>query len=300
MSLNVSLSGIEWKNPVTTASGTFGTAKEMSGLYDISRLGAITVKGVAPMAWSGNPPPRIGETYGGMLNAVGLQNGGIDSFVNDELPDLLAVGTNIIVNVCGRTMEDYVAVIERLSTEKVDMLELNISCPNVSKGGIAFGTNSELTFELVKMCKQAARQPLYVKLSPNVTDIAEIATAAEAAGADGITLINTLLGMSIDIKRKKPLLGNVFGGLSGPAIMPVALRSVYQVYKKVSIPIIGMGGISSAEDAVMFLMAGASAVAVGTANLIKPGIVLDIIDGIEDYVKENGLKSITDIVGIAH
>jgi len=298
--MKIKLSGIEWKNPVTTASGTFGSGREFAEFFDIGRLGAVTVKGVSLAPWKGNPPPRIAETYGGMLNSIGLQNPGVEAFIRDDIPFLRGFDTNIIVNVCGREMDEYVSVIERLAQADIDMLELNISCPNVSAGGITFGTDSRLTHELVKRCKNAAKQPLYVKLSPNVTDITEIAKAAEAAGADGLTMINTLIGMKIDINKKRPLLGNIIGGLSGPAVKPVAVRMVYQVYKAVKIPIIGMGGISTGEDAVEFMLAGASAVAVGTAGLINPTAAIDVIDGIEQYVKEQGFNDITDIVGLAH
>ncbi|MCL2702160.1 MAG: dihydroorotate dehydrogenase [Defluviitaleaceae bacterium] len=298
--MRVNLSGVEWKNPVTTASGTFGSGREFAEFFELGKLGAVTVKGVSLKPWAGNPPPRIAETFGGMLNSIGLQNPGVEAFIRDDIPFLRGFNVNIIVNVCGNSIDEYAAVIERLASADIDMLELNISCPNISSGGIAFGTDSRLTHEVVKRCKAAARQPLFVKLSPNVTDIAEIAKAAEAGGADGLSLINTLVGMKIDIRRKKPLLGNRVGGLSGPAIMPVAVRAVYQVYKAVRIPIIGMGGITTGSDAVEFLMAGASAVAVGTAGLINPYAVIEVIEGIEQFMQNEGYSNIKEIVGCAH
>lgn len=298
--MSVNLSGIEWKNPVATASGTFGFGREFAEIFDLGALGAVTVKGVSAKPWPGNRPPRVAETHGGMLNAIGLQNPGVDAFIRDDLPFLRGFDTKIIVNVCGHSADEYVAVTHRLAAARVDMLELNISCPNIAEGGIAFGTDAKLVYDLVRRCKDAARQPLYVKLSPNVTDIAEIARAAEAAGADGLTLINTLIGMKIDIEQKKPLLANKTGGLSGPAIMPVAVRAVYQVYGAVKIPIIGMGGISNGEDAVQFLLAGARAVAVGTANLIKPTAALDVISGIGIYLERHGCHDINEIIGLAH
>lgn len=298
--LSVSLSGVLWKNPVTTASGTFASGKEHSEFIDISRLGAVTVKGVSPVPWQGNPPPRVAETFGGMLNAIGLENPGVDAFIRNDLPFLRGYNTNIIVNVCGHSLNEYLTVIERLAQTDADMLELNISCPNISAGGMAFGTDPKLTYETVRACKTKARQPLYVKLSPNVTSITEIARAAEAGGADGLSLINTLLGMRIDIEKRAPILGNKTGGLSGPAILPVALRMVYQVYEAVKIPIIGMGGIMTGADAIEFMLAGASAVAVGTAGLIDPVAPLRVIQGIAEYLTAHGYKNPAEIVGAAH
>ena len=298
--MEINLSGVKWKNPVTTASGTFGSGREFEEYFDLNILGAITVKGVSLKPWPGNPPPRVVETFGGMLNSIGLQNPGVKDFIKDDIPFLRGYTAKIIVNVWGHKIEDYVAVIECLTEADVDMLELNISCPNIAEGGMVFGTDAKLTQDLVSRCKKAARQPLYVKLTPNVTSISEIAKAAEAAGADGLTLINTLLGMKIDINRKRPLLGNKMGGLSGPGIMPVAVRAVYQAYEAVKIPIIGMGGISSWEDAIEFFLAGARAVAVGTAGLINPMAAPAVIEGIEAYLIRHGYECIEDIVGLAH
>lgn len=294
------IAGVEWKNPVTTASGTFGSGREYSEFFNLSRLGAVTVKGVSAEPWNGNVPPRIAETYGGMLNSIGLQNPGVAEFVKNDVPFLRRFDTKIIVNVCGHDSAEYRRAVEMLAEADVDMLELNISCPNVSRGGMSFGSDAKLTAAVVAECKKAARRPLIVKLSPNVTDICEIARAAEASGADAISLINTLLGMKIDINKRVPVLYNKVGGLSGPAIMPVAVRMVYQVYEAVKIPLIGMGGIMTGGDAVEFLLAGASAVAVGTAGFTNPYAAVEVIDGIEAYLRENGLNSISEIIGAAH
>ncbi len=280
-----------------TASGTFGSGREFSEYMDIGRLGAITVKGVSERPWKGNPPPRIAETASGMLNSVGLQNNGVEHFIKEDLPFLKKSGTKIIVNVAGHSINEYKNVVSRLATEDIDFLELNISCPNVSEGGQAFGTNPSVVERVVSEVKKCAKQPLIVKLSPNVTDITETAKAAESAGADALSLINTLLGMKIDIKTRKPVLANKVGGLSGPAIKPIAVRMVWQVSKAVSIPVIGMGGIKSGEDALEFIMAGAHAFAVGCANFSNPTVTLSIIDYIEKYLSDNNL-TLEDIRGI--
>jgi len=297
--LEIKIAGIPWKNPVTTASGTFGSGREFADFFDLSVLGAVTVKGVSAKPWLGAPPPRIAETYGGMLNAVGLQNPGADEFVSKDIPFLRQFNTNIVVNICGHTIEEYVSVVERLAGEDVDMLELNISCPNVSEGGITFGTDPKMVHQVVSAVKKAAKQPLIVKLSPNVTDIVEIAKTAEAAGADALSMINTLLGMKIDINSRKPILGNKQGGLSGSAIHPVAVRMVYHVFRAVNIPIIGMGGISTAEDAIEMILAGAKGIAVGTANFADPMKIPSIIEGIENYLLRNNINDINDIIGSA-
>lgn len=298
MNLSVEIAGVKMKNPVTTASGTFGSGAEYSQFVDLSRLGAVTTKGVANIPWPGNPTPRIAETYGGMLNAIGLQNPGIDVFVKRDIPYLKEQNATIIVNVCGKSVEDYVEVVERLSDEPVDLLEINVSCPNVKEGGIAFGQDPKALYEITKELKAKAKQPIMMKLSPNVTDITEMARAAEAAGSDALSLINTLTGMKIDIQKRKILLANQTGGMSGPAIKPVAVRMVYQVAKAVKVPILGMGGIATAEDALEFLMAGATAVAVGTANFRNPFATIEVIEGIEAYMKENGIDDIHELIGI--
>lgn len=298
MSLEVNFAGLTFKNPVTTASGTFGSGMEYSEFVNLDRLGAVTTKGVANVPWEGNPTPRIAETHSGMLNAIGLQNPGIDTLIQRDLPFLHEKNARIIVNVCGRSMEDYVEVVERLAEEDVDMLEINISCPNVKAGGIAFGQKPEMAEEITKAVKKVAKQPVIMKLSPNVTDITEMAKAVEAGGADGVSLINTLTGMKIDVARKTFAIANKTGGMSGPCVKPVAVRMVYQVANAVKIPILGMGGIQNTEDALEFLMAGATMVAVGTANFFNPSATTEIIDGLERYVKEEGLSSIMDIVGI--
>lgn len=298
MNKSVSIGSVELKNPVMTASGTFGSGREYADFIDLSRLGAVVVKGVSIEPWNGNPPPRIAETYGGMLNSIGLQNPGVEAFVREDIPFLRGFDTKIIVNICGHTVDEYVAVTEALAEADVDMLELNISCPNVSAGGITFGTDHRMVERVVSQVKKRAKQPLIVKLSPNVTDITEIAKAAEHAGADALSLINTLLGMKIDIARKRPVLHNKMGGLSGPAIKPVAVRMVYQTAKAVKIPIIGMGGIMTGEDAVEFIMAGATAVAVGTASFHNPFAAVEVLEGIERYMNEYGVEDIGDIRGI--
>ena len=295
MDLRVNLAGITLKNPVMTASGTFGSGQEFAEFVDLSQLGAVVTKGVASVPWAGNPTPRIAETYGGMLNAVGLQNPGIDVFVERDVPFLAKYDTRIIVNVCGRTTEDYCEVAERLASQPVDMLEINISCPNVEEGGIAFGQNADSVEAITKAVKKHAKQPIIMKLSPNVTDIAEMAKAAEAGGADALSLINTITGMKIDIHSRKFALANKTGGLSGPAIHPVAVRMVYQ--QAVKIPIIGMGGIMTAEDAIELILAGASAVAVGTANFRNPQVTMEVVQGIRDYMEEYGVEDINDLVG---
>lgn len=297
MNTAVTIAGVEWKNPVTTASGTFGSGREYGELVDLNALGAVTTKGVANVPWEGNPTPRVAETYGGMLNAIGLQNPGIDTFLRRDIPFLKQYDTRIIVNVCGRTEADYIDVVERLSDQPVDLLEINISCPNVKHGGIAFGQDPKAVEQITAQMKKHARQPVIMKLSPNVTDITEMARAAEAGGADALSLINTLTGMQIDVKKRTFALANRTGGLSGPAIKPVAVRMVYQVAQTVKLPIIGMGGISTAEDALEFLMAGATAVAVGTAQFRNPYAALQIIRGIQTYMEENRVEDIRELIG---
>ena len=297
MNTKVNIAGVEFKNPVMVASGTFGSGAEYGEFVDLNRLGAVVTKGVANVPWSGNPTPRIVETHGGMLNAIGLQNPGIDTLIARDLPYLYEHGAHIIVNVCGRSKEDYVEVVERLADEDVDMLEINISCPNVKAGGIAFGQKPEMAEEITKAVKAVAKQPIVMKLSPNVTDITEMAKAVEAGGADGVSLINTLTGMKIDVARKTFALANQTGGMSGPCVKPVAVRMVYQVANAVSIPVLGMGGVQNTEDALEFLMAGATMVAVGTANFFNPYVTSQIIDGLEEYVKKEKLSSIRDIIG---
>ena len=294
----VKIAGVEFKNPVTVASGTFGHGEEFADLVDINRLGAVTTKGVANIPWEGNPTPRIAEVYGGMLNAIGLQNPGVDTFIERDLKFLKEKDTKIIVNVCGRSVEDYIETVERLSDEDVDMFEINISCPNVSHGGIAFGTNIESVSEITKQMKANSKKPIIMKLSPNVTDITEIARAAEAAGSDALSLINTITGMKIDINKRCFSIANKTGGMSGPAIKPIALRMVYQVANAVKIPIIGMGGISTFEDAIEFMLAGATMVSVGTANFINPNASIEIAEGIEKYLENNGFKDVNEIIGL--
>lgn len=298
MDMRVNIAGVEWKNPVTVASGTFGSGAEFAEFVDLNRLGAVTTKGVANVPWAGNPTPRVAETYGGMMNAVGLQNPGIDVFCERDIPFLRQYDTRIIVNVCGRSVEDYCEVVERLADEDVDMLEINISCPNVKEGGIAFGQNPRAAEEITKAVKKYAAQPVIMKLSPNVTSIAEMAKAVEAGGADAVSLINTITGMKIDIRRKAFLLANRTGGVSGPAIHPIAVRMVYEAANAVKVPVIGMGGIASAEDAIEMILAGASAVSVGTANFYDPAVTMEIVDGIENYMKEQGFDTVADMVGI--
>ena len=280
-----------------TCSGTFGSGMEYAEFVDLSRLGAVVTKGVANVPWPGNPTPRVAEVYGGMLNAIGLQNPGIDVFCERDIPFLQKYDTKIIVNVCGRTTEDYCEVVDRLAEQPVDMLEINISCPNVKHGGIAFGQDPKAVEAITKAVKERAKQPIIMKLSPNVTDIAEMARAAEAGGADVISLINTITGMKIDVNRRKFVLANKTGGMSGPAVKPVALRMVYQVAQAVKVPVIGMGGISTAEDALEFILAGATAVSVGTANFADPQATVKIIEGIEAYMKAQGVADIHELIG---
>lgn len=298
MKLSVNIAGVELNNPVMTASGTFGSGKDFSSYVDINKIGCVVVKGVSSKEWLGNPPPRIVETYGGMINAVGLQNPGIDTFCREDIPFLRQFDTKIAVNLAGRTIDEYVEVAERLASEDVDLLELNISCPNVKEGGVAFGVNPVMANKVTEAVKKVAGQPLIVKLSPNVTDISEIARAAEAGGADALSLINTLIGTRIDIHKQKFILSTRQGGLSGPAIKPVAVRMVYQVAQAVDLPLIGMGGIMTGEDAIEFMMAGANAVAVGTANLLNPAATMNILNEIKIFMYNKGVENINDIVGI--
>ncbi|RHV88781.1 dihydroorotate dehydrogenase [Clostridium sp. OF09-36] len=297
MNTKVNLAGVELKNPVMTASGTFGSGAEYSEFVDLSRLGAVVTKGVANVPWPGNPTPRIAEVYGGMLNAIGLQNPGIDVFVKRDIPFLKQYDTKIIVNVCGKTTEDYIEVVERLGDEPVDLLEINISCPNVKEGGIAFGQDPKAVEAITREVKKHAKQPVIMKLSPNVTDITVMAKAAEAGGADVLSLINTLTGMKIDINRRAFAIANKTGGMSGPAVKPVAVRMVYQVANAVSLPIIGMGGIATAEDALEFIMAGATAVSVGTANFYNPYATVEIAEGIEAFMKKQSVEDIRELIG---
>ncbi len=297
MNTQVTIAGVTFQNPVMTASGTFGSGMEYSDFVDLNKLGAVVTKGVANVPWEGNPTPRVAEVYGGMLNAIGLQNPGIDVFVKRDIPFLQKYDTKIIVNVCGKTVEDYLEVVERLGDEPVDMLEINVSCPNVKEGAIAFGQKPESLYDITSQIKKKAKQPVIMKLSPNVTDIAEMSRAAEAAGADVLSMINTITGMKIDIHRKKFVLANKTGGMSGPAIKPVAVRMVYQAAQAVKIPIIGMGGISNAEDAIEFLLAGASAVAVGAMNFVNPYTTVEVVEGIEQYMKRYGIEKVTDLIG---
>ena len=294
MNMKVDLCGVTLNNPVMTASGTFGSGAEYAEFVDLNKLGAVVTKGVANVPWPGNPTPRVAEVYGGMLNAVGLQNPGIDLFVERDIPFLKQFDTKIMVNVCGHSTEEYIEVVERLRDQPVDLLEINISCPNVKEGGIAFGQDPKAVEAITKEMKKHAAQPVIMKLSPNIT---EMARAAEAGGADGLSLINTITGMKIDINRQKFVLANKTGGMSGPAIKPVAVRMVYQVANAVSIPVLGMGGVQNTEDALEFLMAGATMVAVGTANFFNPYVTSQIIDGLEEYVKKEKLSSIRDIIG---
>lgn len=300
MNLSVDFAGVTMKNPVTTASGTFGSGAEYGEYVDLNRLGAVTTKGVANVPWPGNPTPRVCETYGGMLNAIGLQNPGIDVFVERDIPYLKQYDTRIIVNVCGHTTEEYLEVVERLADQDVDLLEINISCPNVKEGGIAFGQNPKLVEQITAEIKKKAKQPVIMKLSPNVTDITETAKAAEAGGADALSLINTLTGMKIDINRRQFALANQTGGMSGPAVKPVAVRMVYQVAHAVNLPVLGMGGIRTAEDALEFIMAGASMVAVGTANFNNPTATVDVLEGIERFMKGQHVEDIHELIGCVH
>ena len=300
MNTKVNIAGVELKNPVMTASGTFGSGMEYSEFVDLNRLGAVVTKGVANVPWPGNPTPRIVETHGGMLNAIGLQNPGIDVFVDRDIPFLKKYDTKIIVNVCGHTTEEYLEVVERLADEDIDLMEINISCPNVKEGGIAFGQNPNSVEEITRAIKKVAKQPIIMKLSPNVTDIAVMAKAAEAGGADVVSLINTLTGMKIDIERQTFALANKTGGMSGPAIKPIAVRMVNQVANAVKIPIIGMGGIASAEDALEFILAGATAVSVGTANFFNPYTTVEVIEGIEKYMERHNCNDINELIGLVN
>lgn len=298
MNTQVNIAGITLKNPVMTASGTFGSGMEYSEFVDLNKLGAVVTKGVANVPWAGNPTPRVAEVYGGMLNAIGLQNPGIDVFMERDIPFLKQYDTKIIVNVCGKTVEDYVEVVERLAGEPaVAMLEINVSCPNVKEGAIAFGQKADALFHITQEIKKHAGQPIIMKLSPNVTDIAEMARAAEAAGADALSLINTITGMKIDIHRRRFAIANKTGGMSGPAIKPIAVRMVYQTAQAVKLPIIGMGGIATAEDAIEFLLAGASAVSIGAMNFVNPYTTVEVVEGIEGYMRQYGIENVTDLIG---
>lgn len=297
MNTAINIAGVEFKNPVMTASGTFGSGMEYSQFVDLNRLGAVVTKGVANVPWTGNPTPRVAEVYGGMLNAIGLQNPGIDVFIERDIPFLKKFDTKIIVNVCGKSVQDYLDVVEKLGDQPVDMLEINVSCPNVKEGAIAFGQNPEALSNITKEIKKIAKQPVIMKLSPNVTDIALMAKVTEEAGADAVSLINTLTGMKIDIHRKKFVLANKTGGMSGPAIKPVAVRMVYQVAQAVKIPIIGMGGIANAEDAIEFMLAGATAVSVGMMNFVNPYATTEIVDGITDYMEKYNINDINELIG---
>ena len=295
--MSVNIAGVEWKNPVTVASGTFGSGEEFSEFVDLNKLGAVTTKGVANVPWAGNPTPRVAEVYGGMMNAIGLQNPGIDLFCERDIPFLKKYDTKIIVNVCGHAPEEYLAVVERLADEPIDMMEINISCPNVNAGFLAFGQNARHVEELTGQIKKLAKQPVIMKLTPNVTDVTEIARAAEAGGADAVSLINTLTGMKIDINRKTFALANKTGGMSGPAVHPIAVRMVYQVAQAVNLPIIGMGGVHTAEDAIEMMLAGATAVAVGTANFQNPRATMEILEGIRSYMAEYEISDIRELIG---
>lgn len=297
MNTSVTIAGVTFKNPVMTASGTFGSGMEYGDFVDLNRLGAVVTKGVANVPWPGNPTPRVTEVYGGMLNAIGLQNPGIDVFLKRDIPFLQQYHTKIIVNVCGKTVEDYLEVVEKLNDSAADMLEINVSCPNVKEGAIAFGQKADCLFDITSKIKNVARKPIIMKLSPNVTDITEMAKAAEAAGADAISLINTITGMKIDIHKRTFALANRTGGMSGPAIKPVAVRMVYQASHAVKIPVIGMGGIATAEDAIEFLLAGATAVSVGAVNFMNPYATVEIIEGIEQYMTKYGVEDIQELIG---
>lgn len=300
MNTSVNLCGITLKNPVMTASGTFGSGAEYAEFVDLNKLGAVVTKGVANVPWEGNPTPRVAEVYGGMLNAIGLQNPGIDLFIERDIPFLKKYNTRIMVNVCGHTTEEYIEVVQRLADQPVDLLEINISCPNVKEGGIAFGQEPKMVEEITKEIKKHAVQPVIMKLSPNVTDITEMARAAEAGGADGLSLINTITGMKIDIHSRKFALANKTGGMSGPAVHPVAVRMVYQTYQAVKIPIVGMGGIMNTEDAIEMILAGAAAISVGTANFTHPKVTEEIVAGIEAYMRKYRVKDIKELVGAVH
>ena len=296
--MEVTIAGVTFKNPVMTASGTFGSGMEYSEFVDLNQLGAVVTKGVANVPWQGNQTPRVAETYGGMLNAIGLQNPGIDVFIERDIPFLKQFDTKIIVNVCGKSVQDYVEVVEKLSDQPIDMLEINVSCPNVKEGAIAFGQKADALVNITKEIKKVAKQPIIMKLSPNVTDIVEMAKAAEEGGADALSLINTITGMKIDIHKKKFALANKTGGLSGPAIKPVAIRMVYQVSQAVNLPIIGMGGIANAEDAIEFMMAGATGVAVGAMNFVNPYLTVEVVEGMKDYMKQYQVQNIKELIGV--
>ena len=295
--LGIDIAGVHFKNPVMTASGTFGSGMEYGEFVDLNKLGAVVTKGVANVPWPGNPTPRVTEVYGGMLNAIGLQNPGIDVFLERDLPFLKQYDTKVIVNVCGKSVSDYLEVVERLSDADIDMMEINISCPNVKEGAIAFGQKADSVFDITKQIKDKAKHPVIMKLSPNVTDITEMAKAAEAAGADALSMINTITGMKIDIERRKFALANKTGGMSGPAIKPVAVRMVYQCANAVSIPIIGMGGIRNAEDAIEFLMAGATAVAAGAMNFVNPYLTEELVTGIDRFLERHNIADVNEIIG---
>jgi len=295
--LGITIAGVEFKNPVMTASGTFGSGMEYGEFVDLNKLGAVVTKGVANVPWQGNPTPRVTEVYGGMLNAIGLQNPGIDVFLERDLPFLKKYDTKVIVNVCGKSVQDYLDVVEKLSDAEIDMMEINISCPNVKEGAIAFGQKADSVYDITKQIKDKAKHPIIMKLSPNVTDITEMAKAAEAAGADALSMINTLTGMKIDIERRKFALANKTGGMSGPAIKPIAVRMVYQCANAVSIPIIGMGGIACAEDAIEFMMAGATAVAAGAMNFVNPYITEELVDGIDRFLDNHNIADVNEIIG---
>ena len=297
MDMRVNIAGVEWKNPVTVASGTFGSGEEFSEFVDLNKLGAVTTKGVANVPWPGNPTPRVAEVYGGMMNAIGLQNPGIDLFCKRDIPYLKNYDTKIIVNVCGHAPEEYLEVVERLADEPIDMMEINISCPNVNAGFLAFGQDAKHVEELTAQIKKIAKQPIIMKLTPNVTDITEIAKAAEAGGCDALSLINTITGMKIDIHRRKFVLANKTGGMSGPAIKPVAVRMVYQVSHACKLPIIGMGGILTGEDAIEMMMAGATMVSVGTANFHNPRATMEVLDGMKAYMERYHIEDINEIIG---
>ena len=300
LNTSVEIAGVSFKNPVMTASGTFGSGMEYAEFADLNRLGAVITKGVANVPWPGNPTPRVAETYGGMLNAIGLQNPGVDVMIERDLPYLQQFDTRVIVNVCGNSVEDYIEVVEKLSDQPVDLLEINVSCPNVKEGAIAFGQKADALYNITEQLKKHAKQPIIMKLSPNVTDIAEMAKAAEAAGADAISLINTITGMKIDIDKRRFALANKTGGLSGPAIKPVAVRMVYQAAQAVKIPVIGMGGIASAEDAIEFMLAGATAVAVGMMNFHDPYATMSVVEGIEKYMQLQHVDDIRELIGAVH
>ena len=300
MNTKINIAGVEFKNPVMTASGTFGSGMEYSSFVDLNKLGAVVTKGVASVPWPGNPTKRVAEVYGGMLNAIGLQNPGVDVFMERDLAFLSNYDTKVIVNVCGKSVEEYIAVVEKLNDTKVDMYEINVSCPNVKEGAIAFGQNADVLYDVTKKIKEASKKPIIMKLSPNVTSIKDMAKAAEAGGADAISLINTITGMKIDIERQTFVLANKTGGMSGPAIKPVAVRMVYECANAVSIPIIGMGGIATAEDAIEFMLAGATGVAVGMMNFVNPYATEEVVKGIEDYMIRHNLDDINTIIGAVH